>query len=71
MTSDLGMYLNDGYNCITVDDETSESIACSLLRALSLTSDQKYRMRFNARQTAEKHFDYRLYLDDFYKYIHK
>ena len=69
MTSDLGMYLKDGYDCIEVEHEDSESIARALRRALTLTPEQKDQMKKNARKTAEENFDYRLYIEEFGKFI--
>jgi len=69
MTSDLGMYLKDGYDCIEVENEDSESIVKALRRALALTPEQKDQMKKNARKTAEENFDYRLYIEEFGKFI--
>lgn len=69
MTSDLGMYLKDGYDCIEVEHEDPESIVKALRRALALTPEQKDQMKKNARKTAEENFDYRLYIDEFGKFI--
>ncbi len=69
MTSDLGMYLKDGYDCIEVSDETPEAIVKALRRALALTPEQKDQMKKNARKTAEENFDYRLYIEEFGKFI--
>lgn len=69
MTSDLGMYLKDGYDCIEVEHEDPESIVKALRRALALTPEQKDQMKKNARKTAEEKFDYRLYIEEFGKFI--
>jgi len=69
MTSDLGMYLKDGYDCIEVTDETPDAIVKALRRALALTPEQKDQMKKNARKTAEENFDYRLYIEEFGKFI--
>lgn len=69
MTSDLGMYLKDGYDCIEVEHEDPESIVKALRRALALTPEQKDQMKKNARKTAEENFDYRLYIEEFRKFI--
>jgi len=69
LTSDLGMYLKDGYDCIEVADETPEAIVKALRRALALTPEQKDQMKKNARKTAEENFDYRLYIEEFGKFI--
>ncbi|MFA5452806.1 MAG: glycosyltransferase [Candidatus Methanomethylophilaceae archaeon] len=69
MTSDLGMYLKDGYDCIEVEHEDPESIVRALRRALALTPEQKDQMKKNARKTAEENFDYRLYIEEFGKFI--
>ena len=69
MTSDLGMYLRDGYDCIEVENETPEAIAVALRRALALTPEEKDQMKKNARKTAEENFDYRLYIESFGQFI--
>lgn len=69
MTSDLGMYLKDGYDCIEVENETPEAIAVALRRALALTPEEKDQMKKNARKTAEDNFDYRLYIESFGQFI--
>ena len=62
ITSDLGLYLKDGKNSLTVNSCLAEELAKVLEKALTLTSDEKKQMCQNARMTAEKYFDYRNYL---------
>lgn len=61
ITSDLGKYAKDGDNCIILDDIKPEKIAQALCRIIHLSADEKSEMRKNARNTAVKMFDYRIY----------
>lgn len=61
LTSDLGLYLKDGYNSIIVSDCSPTAFSKALEKALCLSSEEKKLMYINARKTAEDHFDYRLY----------
>ena len=56
-TSDLDMYLRDGYDCLNVLSEDPEDIVVSIRRALELSPTEKTNMRLNARKTAEQNFD--------------
>ncbi|MDT2712394.1 glycosyltransferase [Enterococcus dongliensis] len=69
LSSDLGMYLNDNENAIIVDDCTSEAIKKALLRIVELDHFQVSSLRRKARETAEKYFDYRLYIDPMKRFI--
>jgi glycosyltransferase involved in cell wall biosynthesis len=60
LTSDLGLYLKDGYNAFLCEDEAPATFARTLQRAAS-AREHWVRMRDNARQTAKEHFDYRRY----------
>lgn len=57
ITSDLGMYLRDSYDCLTVASENPEDIASTLRRALTLSLNEKKCMGVNARKTAEENFE--------------
>ncbi len=68
LTSDLGLYLKDGYNAILCENESSSAFASALLRAASLKENWPL-MRDSARCTAEQHFDYRKYVTVLNKFI--
>lgn len=59
ISSDLGMYLKDGKNAIVVDGYNEKSFAESLKRVLSMNRTEIDAIKYNARQLAEKDFDYR------------
>lgn len=61
LTSDLGLYLKDGYNSIIAEDCSSAAFSKALDKAISLSSEEKKLMYTNARKTSEDYFDYRLY----------
>lgn len=62
LSSDLSDYLKDGENAVIINGETSEDVKDAILKALHY-SGKNICLRSNARQTAEKFFDYRLYVD--------
>lgn len=62
LSSDLGMYLNDGENAIISNGHSPIEAKSAIERALSLTADERKKMRIEARKTAEQHFDYRNYI---------
>ncbi len=59
LTSDIGLYVHDGQEGLVVKDCSAEAFAEGLRRALSLSPDERNRMRSRARQRAETSFDYR------------
>lgn len=61
LTSDIGMYLNDGQNGFVVRDTSVVAMVNVLKRAIALTESEKIRLRSNARITAEVNFDYKNY----------
>ncbi len=61
LTSDLGLYLKDGYNSIIVSDCLPTAFSKAVEKAITLTASEKKQMYTNARKTAEEHFDYKLY----------
>lgn len=61
LTSDLGMYLKDGENSVLIRDCSAEACADALNRLLSYSPLQIAQMKAEARKTAEKYFDWRLY----------
>ena len=61
LTSDLGLYLKDGYNSIIVSDCLPTAFSKAVEKAITLTASEKKQMYSNARKTAEEHFDYKLY----------
>lgn len=60
-TSDLGEYLSDRENSIEIASESTEDIAKAIIIALNLTSNEWLSMRNNARELAERSFDYMNY----------
>jgi glycosyltransferase involved in cell wall biosynthesis len=71
ITSDLGDYLIDGNNCLVVDDCSSASFETTLLKALTLSIEEKHLLCNNARATAEKDFDYKKYLEQFKTFLYQ
>lgn len=62
-TGDIGLYLRSGVNGFLLENNTSDSV-CRCFESLINTDDSDYsKMRENARETAEKNFDYRNYID--------
>ena len=63
LTSDLGMYLLDGENCIVINDYSVEECKKAIIRILSMSKEQMIAMKKSARKCAEENFDYSLYED--------
>lgn len=69
LSSDLGLYLNDGENAFLAEDHMPESLKTSLENAITASPEQRKVMRINARKTAEEHFDYKNYTSVFSELI--
>lgn len=63
ITSDLGNHIHDGAEGIVCRDYSAEAFAEGLGRAMSLTTEQRTKMRQAARREAEHSFDYRVYAE--------
>jgi len=64
LSSDLGMYLQDGQNAILVPDVSVEGFCSALQKAVSLSTDTLHSMREQARQMA-RNFDATAYADSY------
>lgn len=64
-TSDLALYIHDGREGLIVSECTPQAMADTLRRALALSWGELDTMRQYARQCAEQHFDYRIYVEPF------
>lgn len=63
ITSDLGLYLEDGANGLVCPDSDVESLVNIIDRAVSLGGDEA--IRENARKTAEAYFSPKNYVEEF------
>lgn len=63
LTSDMGLYLSNGYNAFIVENLNCNSIADVLHDILKLDEVEQKKLCDNARNTAEKKFDYRVYIE--------
>lgn len=61
LTSDLGLYLQDEYNSIIVNDETPLELSISIKKAIATDESAREKMCVHSRKTAEKYFDYSIY----------
>lgn len=68
-SSDLEMYLKDSCNAIIVQDHTKEAVYEAFRRVLQLSREEIESLKENARITAEKYFDYKVYIDDVRRFI--
>lgn len=59
LTSDIAMYVRDGYEGVILPDCSPEAFRTGVLRALSLRSAERASMRVSARQRAADAFDFR------------
>lgn len=69
LTSDLGDYLINGDNSLNVEDCTAEAFEITIRKALSLSFDEKQVMCFNARKTAEREFDIKIFKKQFNTFL--
>ena len=69
LTSDLGLYLKEGYNGYIINDFTIEAITHKLEEITFLSKTQFVNMRKNAKLTAVNNFDYRLFSDRITSFI--
>lgn len=71
MTGDIPLYVKNMENGVVMTDNSIESIQDALKTIKSLSDDQYLHMKLQARETAEKYFDYNGYIDDLYALIEK
>jgi len=69
LSSDLELYLKDGYNSVLVEEPTPECCKNALIKICSYDDQMISSMKKHARLTAEKYFDRRKYLDIFKELI--
>lgn len=63
LTSDIGLYVQDGQEGLVIDDCSPEAFAAGVRRALALSQDERVLMRMRARRRAEASFDYHNWID--------
>jgi len=68
-TSDLKEYLGDGIAALPVHDCSPTGVAGAIRRALELTPAELLELRRGARTKSEQHFDYRLFVDPFRRFL--
>lgn len=71
ITSDLHMYLQDGYNGFVAKDDSVKSIAEVLHKVIILEPSQISTMKINAKISAKEYFDYKKYSDEFDEFFSK
>lgn len=69
LTSDLGLYLKDGFNAVLIDENNAECIANVLKKVILDTSFFRREMQQNAFNTALHFFDYKIYKEEIEKII--
>lgn len=69
ITSDLGDYLIDSENSLIVETCSAEAFEIVLRKALALTFEEKQTLCENARKTAELKFDYKMFKEQFNKFL--
>ena len=62
-TGDVGLYLRDSVNGFMLQDNSWESVARCFDRILDVDRDSYVQLRDAARKTAERYFDYRVYME--------
>jgi glycosyltransferase involved in cell wall biosynthesis len=69
ISSDLEDYLINEENSLLVKECTPEAFEITLRKAMILSSEEKQKLCLKARETAEKYFDYRNYLEQYNAFI--
>lgn len=70
LTSDLGMYLEDGENAVIVEECSAEAMGKALAKVAKMNNDQLESIKENARHTAEISFDYREFKEEIKTFIY-
>lgn len=68
-TSDLPLYLIDGYNGFVVEDFSINALISKIKSILSLEKNKFSQLKVNAYRTVVENFDYRIYTDKLGKFI--
>lgn len=68
-TSDLALYLKDGYNGFVVPDYSVDALIGVLKVIISIDKVKLGIMKINARQTAVENFDYHIYSNQFHEFF--
>lgn len=61
VTSDIGMYIEDGKQGIILKENSREAMIEGLERAMQLSIEERMEMRQECNQLAANSFDYRLW----------
>ena len=69
LTSDLKLYLKDGYNGFVIPDTSKESILEVFNIIANVDINSKFNIRKNARITAINNFNYKLFTNQFVKFF--
>ncbi|MBN1186525.1 MAG: glycosyltransferase [Bacteroidales bacterium] len=71
LTSDLFMYLKNGFNGFVVDNSSPEALKSLLKKITKMQRSQFEIMRQNALETAKLNFDYRIFTKDLNDFFNK
>ena len=69
LTSDLGDYLIDGYNSYIVNNVNKQEIFEVFNKVLNVNLSKRKELYLNARNTAEKYFNYKNYENSVINFI--
>ena len=70
-TSDLGLYFTDRKNCIQVENDTIGKFREALIKAVSLSPEDKKELAQNAKSLAERCFNTTSYAKELERIIQK
>jgi len=65
LTSDLNLYLKDGYNGFVLNNYSVDELVSKIRFIMSLPKSSFNQLRINSKRTAVENFDYRLYTKKF------
>lgn len=71
LTSNMGDYIQDGYNGIVCMDSSPLAMAEGIRKALALSNKELYEMKCNSLISAKKFFNYKTYINDMKAFIKK
>lgn len=70
ITSDLSLYLKDGYNGFILEDSSTEAIIEIIKKVNQIDKEKLMQFKHNAINTAKDFFDYHLYSNDLNAFLH-
>lgn len=71
LTGDMDKYMVDGFNGIVSLTDSPNDFADALKKAMSLSEDEYFKLRYNSRKTAENQLDIDVFAEAIKKFVEK